>query len=69
MSGRMYAEALPVAQPAEWYGPESRTNAGPGLGTCSACTHQTHAAVCGYRAVAADGNGVAVCWCEMGEKA
>lgn len=68
MTERMYAEALPGAQPAEWYGPESRTNAGLGLGLCPACTHQTHAEGCGYRSTAADRNGVAVCGCQMGGK-
>lgn len=44
-----HAEALPGALPAAWFAPESRTDAGPGLGLCPACTHQTHGGVCGYQ--------------------
>lgn len=66
MTQRMYAEGLPGSKPAEWFGPESRTGSGPGLGICPDCTHQTHApgSRCGYRSTAPDGNGTVECQCD-----
>lgn len=62
MAERMHAEGMPGAKPAEWFGPESKTETEE-ESPCRSCLHRMHEGVtCGWRSVAPD-DATLVCTC------